>query len=58
MSIDKSTEAVTFEALYEGNTLTPESKAFHVIGDQLSRHVIKGDTSDYLIGADIRENMN
>lgn len=54
LSIDKSTEAVTFEALYEGNTLTPESKAFHVIGDQLSRHVIKGDTSDYLIGADIR----
>lgn len=51
---EKSTDEVTFEAMYDGNTLTPESKSFHVIGDQLSRNVIKGDTSDYLIGAEIR----
>lgn len=54
LELEKSTDEIMFEAMYDGNTLTPESKSFHVIGDQLSRHVIKGDTSDYLIGADIR----
>lgn len=31
-----------------------ETKAFHTIGDQISRNVIEGETSDYLIGQDIK----
>lgn len=54
LELEKSTDEITFEAMYDGNIICPESKSFHVIGDQISRHVIKGDTSDYLIGADIR----
>ncbi len=37
-----------------GNTITPETGAFHVIQDQLNRNVIRGETTDYLIGAQIR----
>lgn len=37
-----------------GNTITPETGAFHVIQDQINRNVIRGKTTDYLIGAQIR----
>ena len=37
-----------------GNTIIPETGAFHVIQDQLNRNVIRGKTTDYLIGAQIR----
>lgn len=37
-----------------GNIITPETKSFHIIQDQLNRNVIRGKTTDYLIGAQIR----
>lgn len=46
---------LSFSATYDkSKTIAPEDKAFHVIADQLSRNVIQGETSDYLIGKDIR----
>lgn len=42
-----------FVANYNGQEITGKDKKFHVIKDQMNRHVIPGDTSDYLIGANI-----
>ncbi|MCE5286465.1 MAG: AAA family ATPase [Pelosinus sp.] len=42
-----------FVANYNERQITGADKKFHVIKDQLNRHVIPGDTSDYLIGANI-----
>ena len=48
-------EDLSFEAIYnENQVIQPETKAFHIIGDQISRNVIEGETSDYLIGQDIK----
>lgn len=49
-----SSPELKFEAVYDNKKIIPESKAFHIIGDQISRNVIKGVTSDYLIGPDIK----
>lgn len=43
-----------FIASYDGQNFGVEDQKFYVINDQLSRNVIRGDTSDYLIGANIR----
>lgn len=52
---EETREDLSFEAVYNDNcTIQPETKAFHTIGDQISRNVIEGETSDYLIGQDIR----
>ena len=52
---EKTREDLSFEAIYNGNqVIQPETKAFHTIGDQISRNVIEGETSDYLIGQDIK----
>lgn len=49
-----TTEELSFEAIYNNNTsIFPETKAFHIIGDQISRNIIEGETSDYLVGRDI-----
>ena len=37
-----------------GNEIKPETGTFHVIHDQLNINVIRGKTTDYLIGAQIR----
>lgn len=50
-----SDEDSSFAASDEhGNIITPETENFHVIKDQLNRNVIRGKTTDYLIGAQIR----
>lgn len=50
-----TSDELSFEATYNGDrAIRPETKAFHTIGDQISRNVIEGETSDYLIGRDIR----
>ena len=55
MKAVESTEMVSFEATDEkGNVIVPESKAFHVIEDQISRHIILGDESQYLVGQNIK----
>lgn len=55
LDAEVSTEKCSFVASDEqGNTIIPETKAFHVIQDQLNRNVIRGKTTDYLIGAQIR----
>lgn len=52
---EQEREDLFFEAIYNDNhTVRPETKAFHAIGDQISRNVIEGETSDYLIGRDIK----
>ena len=52
---EETREDLSFEAVYNDNcTIQPETKTFHTIGDQISRNVIEGETSDYLIGQDIR----
>ena len=51
----ESTEDIDFSAVDEhGNVIVPSGKAFHIIADQISRHVIEGDESQYLVGSDIR----
>lgn len=55
LEIEASTEKSSFVATDEqGNAIKPETRAFHVIQDQLNRNVIRGKTTDYLIGAQIR----
>lgn len=55
LDMELSTDNNSFAAKDEqGNTITPETKTFHVIQDQLNRNVIRGKTTDYLIGAQIR----
>ena len=52
---EETREELSFEAAYNDNRIIrPETKAFHTIGDQISRNIIEGETSDYLIGQDIR----
>ena len=55
LSMEVSEENSSFSATDEhGNVITPETKSFHVIQDQINRNVIRGETTDYLIGAQIR----
>lgn len=51
----QTTKDLSFKATYNNKqVIQPETKSFYIIGDQISRNVIKGKTSDYLIGRDIR----
>lgn len=55
LSMEVSEEDRYFNATDDhGNVIKPETKSFHVIQDQLNRNVIRGKTTDYLIGAQIR----
>lgn len=55
LAMESSEENNSFVAVDEhGNTITQETGTFHVIKDQLNRNVIRGKTTDYLIGAQIR----
>jgi ABC-type arginine transport system ATPase subunit len=54
LACESSDNKLNFVADYNGCQISAEDKKFHVIKDQLNRNVIPGDTSDYLIGADIR----
>ena len=55
LSTEVSSADSFFDAVDEhGNTIIPESGVFHVIQDQINRNVIRGETTDYLIGAQIR----
>lgn len=50
-----SNDNLSFSAVDDsGNEIKPESKAFHIIQDQVSRNVIKGKETDYLVGKQIR----
>ena len=52
---EESTDEVSFEARYNNTAwFGPEDKKFHIIEDQINRNIIPGETSDYLIGQDIR----
>ena len=52
---EESTTAVDFWATDDcGAVIEPSSKVFHIIADQISRHIILGDESQYLVGTDIR----
>lgn len=55
LKAEASTDQLHFEATDEaGNIITPETKSFHVIPEQISRNVIRGKETDYLIGQQIR----
>lgn len=45
---------IYFEAIVNEETIIPSSNRFHVIRDQSTRNIIPGNTSDYLIGDDIK----
>lgn len=56
LAMEESTDNMFFSAVDEHeNQITPETEAFHVVQDQLSRNIIHGETTDYLIGAQIRK---
>ncbi len=39
----------------QGNNITPINDVFHIVEDQISRHIIEGDESQYLVGAQIKK---
>ncbi len=54
LKIETSSQTVDFSAIYDNVPIIPTDKKIHIIGDQSTRNIIHGNTSDYLIGADIR----
>lgn len=54
LGCESYSEDKNFVADFNGNPIQANDKKFHVIKDQINRNVIPGDTSDYLIGADIK----
>lgn len=57
LASENSSEEIAFQAVTDSanlTTITPENKSFTIIEDQLARHIIPGDTADYLMGADVR----
>ena len=55
LNSETSTSMISFLAESEnGKSFNPESKAFHVILDQINRNIIRGKETDYLIGAQIQ----
>ena len=55
LDVEASTEKKSFVASDDqGNAITPETGAFHVIQDQLNRNLIRCKTTDYLIGSKFR----
>lgn len=55
LECEEATEEIDFEAVSDSkNNIVPSTKAFHVIEDQINRNIIPGETSDYLVGQDIR----
>ena len=55
LEASSSSKNLSFTATDEEDTvIRPESEAFHVIGDQISRNMIPGEETDYLIGAQIK----
>lgn len=55
LSMENAEETQAFQASDErGNRIAPEDKVFHVIEDHLKRNIIHGETTDYLMGAQIR----
>lgn len=55
LSAEASSGDVFFAATDEnGNKIAPESKAFHIIPDQIGRNVVRGKETDYLVGQQIR----
>jgi hypothetical protein len=49
LKAEASSDQLNFEATDEaGNIITPETKSFHVIPEQISRNVIRGKETDYL----------
>ncbi len=54
LGMESSSGSIDFSAVYNLIPITPADKKFHIIGDQSTRNIIRGNTSDYLIGEDIR----
>ncbi len=55
LGMEYSSRTIDFLALYNNSIhISPADKKFHIIGDQSTRNIIRGNTSDYLIGEDIR----
>lgn len=54
LSKTQSDDNFDFKADFDGLEVTPSNNVFHIIGDQISRNIIHGDTADYLIGQNIK----
>jgi hypothetical protein len=48
-------ENTSYKAKYNGNQINPDDNIFHIIKDQISRNIIKGNASDYIIGPNIKQ---
>ncbi len=48
-------ENMSFEVKFKGSNNIDDSEIFHVISDQNSRNIIKGEAKDYLLGDDIEK---
>ena len=53
LAANNQDENMSFEVEFRGSNNVDDSEIFHVISDQNSRNIIKGEAKDYLLGDDI-----
>ncbi len=55
LAANNQDENMSFEVEFRGSNNVDDSEIFHVISDQNSRNIIKGEAKDYLLGDDIEK---
>lgn len=55
LASNNQNENMSFEVEFRGSDRLNDSEIFHVISDQNSRNIIKGEAKDYLLGDDIEK---
>lgn len=55
LAANNKDDNMSFEVEFSGSNSVKEDEIFHVISDQNSRHIIKGEAKDYLLGDDIEK---
>ena len=55
LAANNQDENMHFEVEFNGSNRVDDSEMFHVISDQNSRNIIKGEAKDYLLGDDIEK---
>lgn len=55
LAANNQDENMKFEVEFRGSNNVDHSEIFHVISDQNSRNIIKGEAKDYLLGDDIEK---
>jgi len=54
LEAETSSDTLSFVATSGKKKIEPQTKAFHIIPEQVTRNVIRGKETDYLIGKDIQ----